>query len=73
MVDFAKSVPYHWDPGYWNESALQFVEDHLAEAPCYAGRSFNDVIVPKHKAPDLLRDRWLANTPLHPTAGTRGA
>jgi hypothetical protein len=72
MVDFAKSIPYYLEPGYWDESALQFAEDHLAETPCYAGRSFNDVIFPKQKAPDLLRARWLANTPLQPTAEKRG-
>ena len=33
MVDFAKSVPYHLEPGHWNEGTLRLVEDRLSE--CY--------------------------------------
>ena len=60
MVDFAKSVPYCFEAKYWNEGTLELVEDHLAETPCYAGRSFKQVIFPKEKARELLSEKWLA-------------
>jgi hypothetical protein len=72
MVDFAKSVPYHLEPGEWSESTLQIVGERLSETPCHAARSFDRVIFPKRKAPELLRIKWLANTPLQPAAEKRG-
>lgn len=72
MVDFAKSVPYHLEPGHWSESTLQIVGETLAETPCRAGRSFDGVIFPKRKAPELLRIKWLDNKPLQPPAEERG-
>lgn len=71
MVDFAKSVPYHLEPGQWNEAWLPRVEDRLAETPCHAARSDDRVIFPELKAPDLLRAKWLANKPLQPASGAR--
>jgi hypothetical protein len=62
MVEFAKTVPYHLEPGNWSESTLQVVEDRLAETPCHAGRSFDRVVFPDTKTPELLRLKWLANT-----------
>jgi hypothetical protein len=62
MVDFAKAVPLYLDPGHWNESTLQLVEDRLAETPCHAGRSFERVIFPKKKTLELLRKKWQADT-----------
>ena len=61
MVDFAKSVPYHLEPGHWSENTLQLVEDHLSETPCYAGRTFERVVFPDKKTPEVLRLKWLAN------------
>ena len=69
MVDFAKAVSYHLEPGQWGEATLELVEERLAETPCHAGRSLDRVIFPKRKAPDLLRAKWLANMPLQPTSG----
>lgn len=69
MVDFAKAVPYHLEPGRWNEDTLALVEERLAETPCHAGRSADRVIFPERKAPDLLHAKWLANTPLQRTSG----
>ncbi|MEQ1574734.1 MAG: hypothetical protein ABL993_10865 [Vicinamibacterales bacterium] len=69
MVDFAKSVPYHLEPGRWDETTLRFVEERLAETPCHAGRSPDQVVFPERKAPELLRSKWLANTPLQSTSG----
>src|SRR5882672_340576 len=37
MVDFAKSVPHHLEPGHWCEATLRLVEERLAETPCHAG------------------------------------
>jgi hypothetical protein len=68
MVDFAKAVPYHLEPGHWGEGTLQIVEDRLAETPCRAARSFERVIFPEMKAPEILRAKWRANisrTTLH--------
>jgi hypothetical protein len=58
MVDFAKSIPYHLEPGAWDDSTLGFVEARLAETPCHAGRRFEDVVFPNRKAPELLLARW---------------
>src|SRR5262245_8299601 len=72
MVDFAKSVPYYLEAGYWNDSTLELIEDRLAEMPCHAGRSVKQVIFPKQKARELLIEKWLANVPLQPAAENRG-
>lgn len=69
MVDFAKSVPYHLEPGQWDETTLRLVEERLAKTPCHAGRSSDQVVFPERKAPELLRSKWLANTPLQLTSG----
>jgi hypothetical protein len=72
MVDFAKSVAYYLDPEYRSESKLQVVEDRLSETPCHAGRAFERVVFPEQKAPELLRLKWLANTPRQPAREKRG-
>ena len=69
MVDFAKAVPYHLEPGRWDDSTLAAVEERLAETPCHAALSDDRVIFPEKRAPDLIRARWLANWPLQPTSG----
>ena len=69
MVDFAKAVPYHLEPGHWGETTLRIVEERLAATPCHAALSWDRVIFPEKKAPEVLRAKWLANTPLQPTRG----
>ena len=69
MVDFAKAVPYHLEPGQWGETTLWIVEERLAATPCHAALSWDRVIFPEKKAPEVLRAKWLANTPLQPTRG----
>ncbi len=69
MVDFAKSVPYHLEPGQWNEGTLRLVEERLAETQCHAGQFVDRVIFPERKAPEVLNSKWLANRPLQPTSG----
>ena len=69
MVDFAKAVPYHLEPGQWGEITLRIVEERLAATPCHAALSWDRVIFPEKKAPEVLRAKWLANTPLQPTRG----
>jgi hypothetical protein len=69
MVDFARSVPYHLEPGHWNEGDLRSVEGRLAETPCHAGRSFQRVIFPERTAPEVLNAKWLANRPLQRPSG----
>jgi hypothetical protein len=71
MVDFAKALPLYLDPGRWNESTLQLVEDRLAETPCHAGRTFERVIFPKKKTLELLRMKWLSDSTLLPAAENR--
>jgi hypothetical protein len=61
MVDFARAVPYHLEPGRWDDETLRDVEDLLAETPCHAARPFARVICPIRKAPDLLHTKWLAD------------
>jgi len=69
IVDFAKLVPYHLEPGHWNEDTLRLVEERLAETPCHAGRLSDRVVFPENKAPEILNAKWLANRPLEPTTG----
>ena len=69
MVDFAKAVPYHLEPGQWGETTLRIVEERLAATPCHAALSWDRVIFPEKKAPEVLRAKWLATTPLQPTRG----
>ena len=69
MVDFAKAVPYHLESGQWGETTLRIVEERLAATPCHAALSWDRVIFPEKKAPEVLRAKWLANTPLQPTRG----
>jgi len=69
MVDFAKAIPYYLEPGRWAGEPLAVVEERLAETPCHAGLSNDRVVFPNHKAPELLREKWLANKPLQPTSG----
>jgi hypothetical protein len=47
---------------------LAVVEDRLAETPCYAALRDERVIIPRKRAPELLRAKWLADTPLQPTS-----
>ena len=35
MVDFAQGIPYYLPQGEWQEADLKFVEDKLAETPCF--------------------------------------
>jgi hypothetical protein len=60
MVDFAKSVPYYLDAGYWDDRALRVVEERLAETPCRTGKACDLVIFPETKAPELLAAHWAA-------------
>ncbi len=69
MVDFAKAVPYHLELGQWGETTLRIVEERLASTPCHAALSWDRVIFPEKKAPEVLRAKWLANTPLQRTRG----
>ena len=58
MVDFAKAIPFHLEPGDWDESTLPVVEAQLAETPCHVNRRLEDVVFPDRKAPELLLARW---------------
>lgn len=69
MIDFAKAVPFHLEPGRWDERTLRVVEECLAETPCYAARPDSQVVFPEKKAPEALMAKWLANMPLQPTSG----
>ena len=57
LVDFGKLL-YHILPEVWNEGDFRQMEWRLAETPCFAGRGFDQVVVPKTKAPELLFARW---------------
>jgi hypothetical protein len=62
MVDFAKAVPYHLEPGRCDDATLRVVQERLAETPCHAGRALDGVIFPEKKAPELLMSQWLPST-----------
>lgn len=63
MVDFAKGIPHYLGRRHWDDSSLQFVEDLMAETPCYAGGPEERCIVPRDKAPALLRAAYEADSP----------
>lgn len=68
MVDFAKALPHHLEPGRWNDDTLRVVEERLAETPCRTSRSGERVIFPNDETADLLRAKWLAGLPPPPTS-----
>ena len=57
LVDFGKLL-YHVLPEVWNEDDFRQMESRLAQTPCFAGRGFDQAIVPRSKAPELLLARW---------------
>jgi hypothetical protein len=58
MVDFAKHLTYCLPDHSWNEWDLHAAEDRLAEIPCRASKSFDQVIFPQDAALRLLSDAW---------------
>jgi hypothetical protein len=70
MVDFAKGVAYY-SGDLRTDRGLAGLEDWLAETPCRSGLTYDQVVFPEDKAPDLLRTTWLANSPLQPTSDTK--
>ena len=60
MVDYAKMLWYDLDPGFSEGVDLQEAEELLWDNPCYAGRSFEEVVWPRKKTAALLLARWSA-------------
>jgi hypothetical protein len=60
LVDFAKGAPYYLHEQGFSDSDLVSLEEGLEKTPCYAGRTFEEVIFPRHKAEQLLQQRWFA-------------
>lgn len=60
MVDLAKAVPHYIGRASAGDNNLAFVEDRLEETPCFSGRRFQDVVFPRDKTLELLRERWSA-------------
>lgn len=60
LVDFAKGAPYYLPEQWSSDSELVKLEARLEETPCYAGRAFEEVIFPRRKTEELLRQRWSA-------------
>ena len=58
MVDFAKMLPHSLHPDLSDHSHLMDTEEFLWGNPCFAGKSAEEVVFPRKKAPDLLRQRW---------------
>jgi hypothetical protein len=61
MVDFARAVSYHLDPGPWTAATFAAVEDRLAENPCFATRPGAQVVFPDRKTRELLHAKWLVH------------
>lgn len=60
LVDFAKGAPYYLPAQGSSDTALVSLEESLEKTPCYAGRTFEEVIFPRRKAEQLLQQRWSA-------------
>jgi hypothetical protein len=58
LVDFAKMLPHALPLDYSDRSSLMDAEEFLWDNPCFAGKSSGEVVFPRKKAPDLLRERW---------------
>lgn len=63
LVDFAKSVPYYLPEAGWDDGSLWKAEDLLAETPCRVARRSEDVIFPRDKTPELLKEKWSQTPP----------
>jgi hypothetical protein len=59
-VDYAGMLRYMLDPGFAEHEGLMEAEELLWENPCHAGRSFDQVVFPRKKAPEVLKARWAA-------------
>ena len=71
LVDFAKAGPYYLEADTRTGKGLAGLEDWLEQTPCHAALTDDRVVFPYRKAPELLRMKWLANTPLQRTSGDR--
>jgi hypothetical protein len=60
LVDFAKAAPYYLPEQGSTDADLPALEAQLEKTPCYAGRPFEQVIFPRRKTEELLRQRWSA-------------
>jgi hypothetical protein len=58
MVDFAKMLPHTSHRDLSDRSHLMETEEFLWGNPCFAGKSAEEVVFPRKRAPDLLRRRW---------------
>jgi hypothetical protein len=58
MVDFAKMLPHALPLEFSDHSSLMEAEEFLWDNPCFAGKSAEEVVFPRKKAPDLLYQRW---------------
>jgi Domain of unknown function (DUF6933) len=70
MVDFAKAIPYY-SGDLRTDEGLVALEDWLAQTPCHAALTGDQVVFPNCKAPEMLRATWLADRPLQSTSGAR--
>ena len=53
MNDFAKIIPFHLEPRYWDDTSLETVEAKLEHMPCRVTRKLSEVISPDSKAQEL--------------------
>jgi hypothetical protein len=60
LVNFAKGAPYYLPEQRTSDADLLELEARLEKTPCYSGRPFEEVIFPRHKTEELLRQRWSA-------------
>jgi hypothetical protein len=58
LVDFAKMLPHFLEPGGCDAAALGAAQAALERNPCYASRSFDQVIFPVKTTRQLLESRW---------------
>lgn len=64
LNDFAQAMPYYLDSVTPGPKSLTGLEAWLAQTPCHSASIGDRVVFPDRKAPEVLRTKWLTDTPL---------
>lgn len=60
MNDFARLIPFYFNPRYGDDLSLESVETRLADTPCRVTSRVGKALWPDREAPELLERKWAA-------------